>query len=299
MGDDEALSQFEGHLLTEQRVAQNTFLAYKRDLRQFARFVRSKKVSLCSVRATHLKSFLRNLHSKRLSPSSVARKISALKAFYGYLSERMGVRNCTESLRAPKMEKKLPRYLSESEIRIVFETIDDARDPKSVRNKIMFHLLYVSGMRISELISLRLANVQSEGALISVLGKGGKERLIPIPMIIAKKLCTYITESPSLHTKQNKERYLFPVTYKSKVKHISRQSFWMILRDMCKKAGIQRAISPHQLRHSFATHMLTHGADLRSLQLLLGHENLTTVQIYTHVDTSHLRVIYDKKHPRS
>ena len=180
MGDDEALSLFEGHLLTEQRVSQNTFLAYKRDLRQFARFARGKRVALCAVRVSHLKGYLKHLHNNRLSPPTVARKISSLKAFYRYMSDRLGIKNCTESLCAPKMEKRLPRYLSEKEIRTIFSSINDASNPKCVRDKMMFHLLYASGMRISELASLRVANIRSEGTLISVHGKGGKERLIPL-----------------------------------------------------------------------------------------------------------------------
>jgi len=299
MENGDILVRFEAYLLTEQRVSNNTLIAYKCDLSQLADFLQNKKVTIARAQADDLKEFLSFLHSLKLAPRTLARKISSMKALYRYLQSRLGMDNQAADLHFPKVGRVLPRYLSEYEIAKLFEIADADQSAQGLRNRVMLYLMYVCGLRVGELVGLQLADVRIEEALVGIAGKGGKQRLIPIPASVVELIVHYIKTTELVHSKKNSEGYLFPAQYGGRVKPLSRQLFWVVLKKMCIKAKIKRAISPHQLRHSFATHMLKSGADLRSLQLLLGHENLSTVQIYTHVETSHLRSIYDKKHPRS
>lgn len=298
------LVKFEAYLLTEKRVAQNTFSAYKRDVYQFADYIKQEqKVALKKVTREHLKKFLYYLNAQGIAARTLSRKISALKTLYAYLNKYHGWQNCADELIFPKLEKKLPRYLQEEEIGKLFEIADRDSSLNGIRNKVMLYLMYVSGMRISELINVTVGQIQFDSNFITVRGKGGKDRMIPIPELIMEMLKEYIeTVLRQLMDRGGKKRkgdYLFPVTYAGKIKAISRQAFWVILKALWKKTGSSKSVSPHQLRHSLATHMLKNGVDLRSLQLILGHENLSTVQIYTHLDTGYLRKVYDKKHPRS
>ena len=207
--------------------------------------------------------------------------------------------NIASHILFPKMEKRLPRYLTEEEMQALLLHAGVDTSPLGVRNKVMIYLLYVSGMRISELVQLKKNDLFFDKQMICVYGKGGKQRFIPIPESIMHIIKLYLNGEYKDVTRNFETPYLFPVLYKGIFKPLSRQAFWILLKTVCLKAGIDRIVSPHQLRHSFATHMLKRGADLRSLQMLLGHETISTVQIYTHVEKSHLREVYDKKHPRS
>lgn len=298
------LTKFEAYLLTEKRVSQNTFDAYKRDVHQFLQFLRAEhKIDLKQADRTHLKVFLHHLNGAGLAARSMSRKISSLKVLYLYLHTYHGWENYADDLIFPKLEKRLPRYLQEDEIGALFEVAERDTSDIGMRNKVMLYLLYVSGMRISELISLTVGQIQFDSGFITVSGKGGKGRMIPIPKLMIRLLKEYVDTVLKVFMskggKKRKGNYLFPVNYARRVKPISRQAFWSILKDLWKKTGIEKSISPHQLRHSLATHMLKNGVDLRSLQLILGHESLSTVQIYTHLETGYLRKVYDKKHPRS
>lgn len=303
MENELLLHKFEVYLLTEKRVSINTLAAYKRDLNQFITFLKTKKIEIKDVESADLKKFLAYLHKINLNARSVARKISALKTFYAYVNQQFEWKNVAQELRIPKMAQNLPHYLSEDEIKELFAAAEQDTSPYGLRNKVMLYLLYTSGMRISELIKLCISHIHFDTGFISVFGKGGKQRMVPIPQVVLNMLQQYI--DTTLATKQEKKKmknvpsYIFPTQYAGKIKPMSRQSFWIILNSIWKKTGIKKLISPHQLRHSLATHMLKQGLDLRSLQIVLGHENLTTVQIYTHVETSYLRKIYDNKHPRS
>jgi len=299
MENGDILVRFEAYLLTEQRVSSNTLIAYKCDLSQLVDYLETKKMTIARAQAEHLKEFLSFLHSLKLAPRTLARKISSIKALYRYLSSRLGMDDRAADLHFPKVGRVLPRYLSEYEIAKLFEIADADQSAQGLRNRVMLYLMYVCGLRVGELVCLQLADVRLEEALVAIAGKGGKQRLIPIPLPVVELIAHYIKTTELVHSRNNASGYLFPVLYGGKIKPLSRQLFWIVVKKLCAKAKIKRAISPHQLRHSFATHMLKSGADLRSLQLLLGHENLSTVQIYTHVETSHLRSIYDKKHPRS
>ena len=298
---DELQHKFEVYLLTERRVAQNTFAAYKKDIEQFFSFLDKKKIIFKKAELSDLKSFLAYLKGLQLSARSMSRKISTLKVFYSWAQQYHGWQNYAQELIFPKLEKRLPSYLSEQEVGQLLKVADQDATDIGIRNKMMLYLLYVSGMRISELIHLKITDIHFDTGFIAVHGKGGKDRMIPIPIPILELLKKYIYEVHKSFLKRTKKQtdYLFPIIYGKKVKPISRQSFWGILNKLWEKTGNKRPISPHKLRHSLATHLLRRGADLRSLQLILGHENLSTVQIYTHVDTGYLRKIYDKKHPRS
>lgn len=293
-------TKFEAYLLTEKRVSQNTFFSYQMDLRQFIDFLEKNNISFDKITGDELKTFIHYLYGLKLSARSIARKISTLKAFFGYLSSHFDIKNNAKELHIPKIEKRLPTYLTQDEISKLLTYSEQDRSPLGVRNSIMLYLLYSSGMRVSELINIKISDIHFDTRFIAVEGKGGKQRMIPLPEVIMNLLHDYLQKYAQNNVVSSIESvYLFPILYGKKIKPISRQSCWGILKRMCKQAGIKRTISPHQLRHSFATHMLEKGVDLRSLQALLGHEGITTVEVYTHVETSQLRKIYDKKHPRS
>ncbi len=293
--------KFEAYLLTERHVATNTFTSYRRDITQFISFLHKQAVLIEHIDGNMTKQFVHFLYGLKLSARSIARKISALKTFFVYINTHFNIKNSAQELYIPKIEKRLPAYLTKEEVKNILFQAEQDTTYLGVRNTMMLYLLYGSGMRVSELVNIKITDVHFDTGFIAVAGKGGRHRMIPLPQsilgLMAHFLKSYITVSESSLIRNS--LYLFPIVYGKKIKPISRQSCWGILKKMCEQAGIKRSISPHQLRHSFATHMLEKGADLRSLQALLGHEAITTVEIYTHVETSQLRKIYDKKHPRS
>ncbi len=301
MNADLVIERFLTYLLTERRVSSNTFQAYKTDLQQFEHFIKKNNFDISQLTAKEIKLFLHDLKKEQLAARSMARKISTLKAFFSYASQKGLAPDLGNQLIFPKIEKTLPSYLSEQEIESLLQVADRDTSANGKRNKVMLYLLYVSGLRVSELINLTINAIQWDTGFLRVEGKGGKQRMIPLPAPMVVLLKEYVENiHPNVSDKKKKATdYLFPVLYAKTVRPITRQAFWAILKQLWKKTGITKSISPHQLRHSLATHLLKRGADLRSLQMLLGHENLSTVQIYTHVETSHLRTIYDKKHPRS
>lgn len=298
---DAIITKFYTYLLTEKRVSANTLSSYKHDIVQFVNFLRKRQIDdwkLVTIR--DLKDFLHHLKLLGLSARSMSRKISSLKLLFSYLQQNYDIHNYALELSFPKIDKKLPNYLSEEDVEQLLQSALQDKSDIGERNKVMLYLLYVSGMRISELINLKLSNIHFDTGFVAVQGKGGKGRMVPIPHPVLELLQAYIKSIHASFKRCGREtEYLFPIYYAKKIKPISRQSFWIILKQLCKKAGINRSISPHTLRHSLATHMLKKGADLRSLQLLLGHETLATVHIYTHIETSYVRTVYDKKHPRS
>ncbi len=300
MNIGEFITKFESYLLTEKRVSENTFMAYKQDLSQFRQFCVSNDLLLENMELADLKQFLISLKKRGISARSRARKIATIKGLFAYGASRCGFTDYAQDLHSPKLKKELPEVLSEDEVMHLFVVAEQDGSQNGKRNSAMLYLMYVTGMRVTELISLKITDVHRDSAVVSIEGKGGKQRMVPIPEGMMELLCHYIDETRrDILNHLGSSDYLFPVWYGKKIKALTRQGFWLIVKQLWKKAGIARPMSPHTLRHSFATHMLQKGANLRSLQILLGHEQLTTVQIYTHVDTSYLRNIYDKKHPRS
>jgi len=301
----EVVGQFHTFLLTERRVSQNTFLAYRRDLEQFESFLVGAKIGLNSIQKKHLSSFLKFLKDQGINPKSVSRKISSLKIFFRYLSEVHHLPNVAKSLIFPKTDKNLPSYLTQQEIQALLLAANKDTSLKGVRNKVMLYLLYATGMRVSELVSLTLGQLQFDTGFVKIMGKGSKERMVPLPRNVLELLRYYLDHVypnllpvAALELAPSKQ-YLFSVVYNHEVKPLSRQLLWLHVKKVLLLAGITKNISPHSLRHSLATHLLQQGADLRSLQMLLGHQNLATVQIYTHLGDTHVRQVYDKKHPRA
>src|SRR5579872_314026 len=300
MNTRDLVTKFEAYLLTEKRVSQNTFAAYKQDLSQLIVFLEKEQLAIGQVKTADLKRFLQYLHDRTLSARSIARKIAALKGLFAFLVSRHGFQNAAEDLIVPKIKKNLPEYFSEQEIELLFKAAEQDVTPQGRRNQMMLYLMYVTGLRVSELVHVKIAHIMFNEGRIRIEGKGGRHRILPLPLSIVTMLKNYIKQDlDNFMDKHGKTEFLFPIKYGKQLKPISRQAFWILLKGIWKKAEIKKPISPHKLRHSFATHMLKRGVNLRYLQEMLGHENVATVQIYTHVETSFLRKIYDKKHPRS
>ncbi len=301
----DVVGQFETFLLTERRVAHNTFLAYKRDLEQFELFLGGGEIGFSTIQKKHLSSCLKSLKDQGLNAKSLSRKISTLRLFFKYLNEHHHVPNIAKNLVFPKIDQNLPTYLTQAEIEQLLLAANKDLSPKGVRNKVMLYLLYATGMRVSELVSMTVDQILFDTGFLKILGKGSKERHIPLPRNILELLHYYLDHIyPTLLPEkalvlQQKKQYLFAALYNNQIKPLSRQSLWLNLRKILQHAGITKNISPHSLRHSLATHLLQQGADLRSLQMLLGHQSLSTVQIYTHLGDAQIRKIYDKKHPRA
>lgn len=286
----EYISQFEIYLLSQKRVSLNTSDAYVRDIKQLLAYLISARIELGKTKRADLVEFLYYLkYKKNIGSYAQARKISSIKTFYKFLQSNYNIDDIASTLITPKREHKLPNYLSEQEIEVLLTC---AENSINIRNKIMLYLLYVTGMRISELCNLTICHIKFDIGFILVDGKGGRQRLVPIPHDIVHLLTAYVNNYKPVN-------YLFTTIYSGKTKKITRQAFWCALKKIAKQSGIQKPISPHVLRHSLATHLLKNGASTKVIQALLGHEDISTVQIYTHIETTTLRKAYDKYHPRS
>jgi len=240
--------------------------------------------------------FLSNEKRKHSQTSTVQRKLSAIRSFHSFLVlEKIVDSNITNEIESPKKEKKLPTVLSMDEVELILSELK-GETPIEKRNKSMVELMYATGMRVSELINLNIEDIHLNNEFIHVKGKGNKERIIPINDIAIKAIQDYIINGRIVLNKQNRHDALF-LNYQGN--RISRQSFWKFLTNHTKSIGIDKHINPHKLRHSFATHMLENGVDLRLVQELLGHEDISTTQIYTHINKSHLKEIYNEAHPRA
>jgi integrase/recombinase XerD len=290
----------------ERRLSGHTLESYARDLRALARFAAGAKRPIEALDRKVLEAFVRQQRSAGLSPRSVARGVAAIRGFYRYLVlDRNLVESPAEDLRPPKAWPSLPRFLSTEEVDAIIAQPDVAT-PLGLRDRAMIELLYATGMRVSELVGVRTADLHLDEQYLMCIGKGNKERLIPMGEHAADWIRRYEREGRAVlaarrksarETKSSKTAAgrLFLNTRGGP---LSRVGFWKILKGHGRRAGIRGAISPHVLRHSFATHLLERGADLRSIQLMLGHADLSTTQIYTHVLEARLRAAYDRFHPR-
>lgn len=297
--------KFERYLLTEKMVADNTVAAYRRDLKQLIDFLQNKckLAKFQEVKLDHMKKFLSFLKNDlEVGPRSASRKLSAFKSFARYLETYHDIPNFTEGTVFPKIPKRLPTYLSEEDIKKLFSAAAKNSSLIGQRNKMMLCLLYVCGFRVSELVNLKVSNIDFQERILHITGKGGKNRVIPLQASILDLLTHYLQhvhQELIVSARETSTDILFPIVYQKSVRPVSRQVFWVLLKKLASEAGIQASISPHTLRHSLATHLLKEGANLRLLQMLLGHEQLETVQIYTHVEISQLRELYDQFHPRA
>ena len=293
------IKQFVDFLKLERSLAKNSVEAYARDVTKLTEFfdLRGHKLSPSQVEQQHLVDYLEFLNELGLSPYSQARMLSGLKSFFKFLiyEELIKLDPC-ELLEAPKLGRKLPDTLSLDEIDQVFAQIDHSK-PEGVRNRAMLETLYSSGLRVSELIQLKISNVYTDIGFLRITGKGNKERLVPVGRTALKHLDIYQNQI-RVHQKIKPG---FEDTYflNRRGGQISRVMVFMIIKDLTAKAGIKKNISPHTFRHSFATHLIEGGADLRAVQEMLGHESITTTEIYTHLDREYLRQVMTEFHPRS
>ena len=296
MSGDRLLSTFLRYLAVERGLSPNTLEAYGRDLKRFEESLRNGRINLRSARRQDLLNHVRSLRLAGLSPKSVARAINSLRMLYRFLLSEGEVRSDpTADLNVPRTWKSLPRFLTFQEVDQLLSA-PDTGCPLGIRNLAMLEVLYATGIRVSELISLRQEDLNLEVGYLSCMGKGSKERIVPLGRKAIERLQQYLGEVRPVLTRKGESRFLFTNRNGSKM---SRQGFWKIVKGYGAAAGIQRRLSPHMLRHSFATHLLEHGADLRSVQMMLGHADISTTQIYTHVNRERLRRIYHDFHPRA
>ena len=295
--------KFEQYLMTEKMVAVNTLQAYQRDIIQCINFLESRgRQSFDEVAAQDIKDFLHHLRlTLKISARTASRKLSSLKSFSKFMQTHHDKHDFTYNVSFPKLEKTLPKFLTEDQVLHLFSVAQSDISHAGQRNNVMISLMYVCGVRVSELVELTSSNINFSDGLLHVTGKGGKQRIVPLPKSMIEMLQVYLFNIQP-HLFKNMvitSDILFPILYADKVKPMTRQGFWGILKQVVTKAGLPESISPHVLRHSIATHLLKKGANLRLLQMALGHEQLQTVQVYTHVEISHLRKLYDAKHPRA
>lgn len=300
----ELVEKFRQHLITERYVSTHTVDAYQRDISQFLQYLATKSsiATFQEVKLQHIKDFLKYIRlTLKVSPRSASRKLSALKTFSEYLHKFHDIPLFTKGATFPRLPKHLPKHISQDQIQAIIMTAQQDTTITGQRNKVILCLLYACGIRVTELINLQIEHINFEENYVQVFGKGSKERIIPIPIELVSLLQHYVVNIHSQLTASCKDttNILFPVILNKKIKSLTRQAVFKIIKQLAQKAGLVHSISPHVLRHSLATHLLKKGANLRVLQMLLGHEKLTTVQVYTHIDISHLRALYDRYHPRA
>lgn len=292
-----AIRDYQLYLKIERGLAKNTIDSYSRDLEKLILFLTENEIDFTpiSIDAVTIKEFNYAI-AKEINPRSQARIISGLRSFFDYLVfEDYRETNPTDLIEAPKIGRKLPDTLSVDEINELISTIDLSH-PQGERNRTILETLYSCGLRVSELITLKISDLFFEEGFIKVTGKGNKERFVPIHYNAQKYITIYITEIRS-HLKPAKsfEDTLF---LNRRGKGLTRQMIFTILKELAVKINLNKKISPHTLRHSFATHLLKNGADLRAIQLMLGHESITTTEVYVHLDTSYLKEVVENYHPR-
>ncbi len=299
----EEIESFLNYLRVEKGFSGNTELAYRNDLYQLTSFVgeeaakKSRMPSWESFGREELLSYLLNLKERGYAATTIARKVAATRSFFSFLKSEGIIRtDPTEDMTSPTVGKTLPKPISLSQVRQLLDQPARLNTLEARRDRAMLELLYASGMRISELVALDVGDVNTEQGQVRCFGKGQKERIIPIYEQAARAVREYVREvRPKLvHNKNETALFLNP-----RGDRITRQGFWQKLKEYARAAGLNRQISPHTLRHSFATHMLSGGADLRTVQELLGHANISTTQVYTHLTDEHIRRTYERSHPRA
>ncbi|WP_101674516.1 site-specific tyrosine recombinase XerD [Alloalcanivorax mobilis] len=283
------------HQWLERGLSRHTLESYGRDLRQFGQWLAAHGDQLARCDRVALLSFLADRHAEGVGARSVARQLSALKSFFRWMRrENRIAEDPTLNVARPRTGRPLPKTLSEADVSALLAA-PDLDDPLGLRDRAMLEVLYASGLRVSELVGLTLGQVNTRQGLVRVVGKGDKERLVPLGEEALHWLERYRREARPLLVGADQE-VLFPSRRGSMM---TRQTFWHRIKQLAVRAGVQKPLSPHTLRHAFATHLLNHGADLRVVQLLLGHSDLSTTQIYTHVAQQRLEALYEQHHPRS
>ena len=299
----QVIDNFLNYLTVEKGFPPNTIAAYRNDLNQLAGFIEeeaAKRGSIppwASFDRQSMLSYLLDLRQRNYAATTIARKVAAVRSFFKFMvAEGLIKANPIQDVRSPKIGRSLPKPISFSQVRRLIEQPGKLSTPESKRDRAMLELLYASGMRVSELVSLNLGDVDLEGGYVRCLGKGNKERVIPIYEQAVLAVKEYIEETRPQLMRNADEKALF---LNPRGERLTRQGFWQKLKGYAKSANLESEVTPHTLRHSFATHMLSGGADLRSVQELLGHANISTTQVYTHLTTEHIRRTYEQSHPRA
>lgn len=286
--------QFINHLRVERGLADNTIQSYSRDLLRFFQFLEGRKRSPVHATQDDIMDYMGTLQ-KDLSARSCARSLSALKMFFRFLVTEGRIESSpARLLGAPKLPLKLPGVLTRDEVDILLAQPDPSNQ-RGHRDKAMLELLYATGLRVSELVGLQISNINLEAGYVRMVGKGSKERMVPMGTKALEVLKAYLSEARGKLLKNKSSSSLF---LNSRGAALTRQGFWKIIKKYGKKAGIRKETTPHKLRHSFASHLLEGGADLRSVQIMLGHADISTTQIYTHITRERLKQIHEKYHPR-
>ncbi len=296
MSEEQSLKEFETYLRKDKALSENTTISYCRDLRQFSEWLeRDRSMQPYKATNTDISSYLQYLTGLGKSPSTVSRCAASMKCFYAYLMEIGKLKqNPALGIALEKHGRKLPSILTNHEVDLLLSQPDQA-DPKGIRDKAMLELLYASGIRVSELIGLNIEDINLSVGFL-VCRSGEKERIIPLYKVAVRSIQEYLQNVRPLLTADTGEYALFVNVNGGRM---SRQGFWKIVKSYQVKAGIQKEITPHTLRHSFAAHLLENGADIRDIQEMLGHADISTTQIYTKVIRSHLKEIYERTHPRA
>ncbi len=284
------------HLVVERGLAQNSLEAYGRDLSRYTAFLTARGQQVTTLDRAEVPRYLLHLREAGLSPRSVARHLSAIRQFHRFMVREGHAReDPTSHLESPRPWLRLPMVMSSEEVDRLLAT-GRPTTPQGIRDRAMLEVLYASGLRVSELVGLRLADLNLAAGILRVLGKGNKERLVPLGDAAVDSLRTYLADGRPKLERRRASPHLFLGRHG---RGLTRQMFWQLLKRYVRAAGITKPVTPHTLRHSFATHLLERGADLRSVQLMLGHADIGTTQIYTHLSRAHLKAIYDKHHPRA
>jgi integrase/recombinase XerD len=291
-----AIDAYLDHLRVERALATNSVSAYATDLATLASFAEERGVTETEeLDAVVVARFLVSLDKAGLSARSAARRLSAIRGFCRFLvRERMTASDPTALLSPPRLGRRLPAVISFDEVVRLLATPDVSR-PRGLRDRAMLSVMYAAGLRVSELCALKLGDIDRQRGFLSVLGKGGKRRLVPVGEVALADVDAYLKSAPT----RPAGRAQSTLFLSSWGKPLSRQAFWKLILRYARKAGITKAVSPHKLRHSFATHLLEGGADLRSVQAMLGHANIATTEIYTHVAPDHVRKAHRRAHPRA
>jgi integrase/recombinase XerD len=289
---------FEMYLATERSLSPHSVEAYLRDINGLAVFIEANyAASPAGVRLNHLQHYVKQLHGLGLSASSQSRILSGIRAFYKFmLAEEEIKQDPTVLLEWPRLSRKLPDVLNEQEMEQLFDAID-LSTPDGTRNRALLETLYGCGLRVSEAVNLQISNIHAHEEFLVVIGKGNKQRLVPVNGMALKHIGIYLkTVRSHIPVKKGNEDFVF---LNKRGTRLSRVMVFMILKQLVEKAGIKKNVSPHTLRHSFATHLIENGADLRAVQEMLGHESITTTEIYTHIDRRMLKEVIEKHHPRN
>jgi integrase/recombinase XerD len=296
----ESIDNFLHYMTVERGVSPNTLAAYRNDLHQLTEFQQARSgdnVLWSDLGEEDIAAYVIHLHDLGYSDTTRARKVASTKSMFGFLIQEGEIqRDPTENLNSPRVGRSLPDALSVDEVERLLLAPDSHHSPESLRDRAMLELLYATGMRVTEMVSLDIDDIDLDAGTVRCLGKGGKERMIPIHPRAIEVVEAYMEQGRPDHEGKKSQRAAF---LNRRGARLTRQGFWLILKNYVSEVGLTQKITPHTLRHSFATHLLRGGAQLRHVQELLGHASITTTQVYTHLTSEHVRMEYDKAHPRA